>query len=137
MRWYLREVTADFTEIRASGAWLSLSNMIKRIVEAQNLELVFNPKEKFSTKQQSFRATTLITPPVFNKEFFVNALEFDGLDIKLSACHILLSVLKKAEEFLRILKTSPKAAMYSETEKSSISSAFTGNLIQVFYLFKL
>ena len=127
MRWYLRTVTEDFTEIRSSGAWLSLSNMIQRIVESQNLELVFNPKEKFSAKQQSFRATTLITPPVFNRDFFVNALAFDAMDIQLSACHLLLAVLKKSQEFLAILSGHARAEMYSETEKKSISSLFTGN----------
>lgn len=134
MRWYLREVTADFTEIRSSKAWLSLSDMIKRILESQNLELVFNPKEKFSTKQQTHRATTLVTPPVFNRDFFVNALAFDGLDIQLSACHLLLAVTKKAEEFLHILMHHPKAEMYSETEKTTISSLFVGILILLPYV---
>lgn len=137
MRWYLREVTEDFSEIRSSGAWLSLSDMIKRILENQNLELVFNPREKFSAKQQAHRAATLITPPVFNRDFFVNALAFDGMDIQLSACHLLLSVLKKAEEFQHILINHPKAEIYSETEKTTISSLFSGNLISTSFVVRL
>ena len=126
MRWYLREVTEDFADLRLTDAWLALSNLIEQVLEAQNLELILNPKEKFSVKQQVQRASTLIIPPVFNQAFFINALNFDGLKVKLTACRILQIVLRKTETFLNMLQLSPKADMYSKAEKDSISSSFKG-----------
>lgn len=129
---YLNYVYEELDHIRISPAWVSLCSVVLRVIEVQNLLVIFNPKEKHTVGQQALRAATLLGPCALPKNFFSRALMDESPAIKLTVGRILQTVLKKVEEFQRILFHDPKAKMYSESEKNSIFKQLLGKLSIIF-----
>lgn len=121
----------DFHEVRTSKAWFELCRLIQGILEAQKLQVVLNPKEKYSIKQQTLRAAALIMPFVLGDNFFGHALANEDVGVQLASAKLLQTVLRKVVEFGQMLDTSPKAAMYASEEKKSIYSSFKGVFLQL------
>ena len=125
LRSYFRAISVDLLEIRMSPAWLELCSLVHRILEAQNLSVIFNPREKHGIRQQVNRASALMTPLVLRKSFFIDGLANDNVNIRLAVGQILLTMLKKVTEFKQMLTTNAKAtSIYTETERTTIIDKF-------------
>ena len=121
---YFRSLAADLEQIRMSVPWLNLCGVVQKTIKAQNLTMVFNPKEKHSVAQQAIRAATLIGPLSLPRNFFTKSLLMDHSGIRVNAGRLLQTIFDKINEFHTILMKHPKASVYSETEKNEIFAAF-------------
>ena len=123
---YFGYISFHLEKPRMSVVWLNLCSLIKQIIEAQNLAIIFNPKEKHSITQQAVRAATLLGPCSLPRNFFFKGLVKENSGIRLTVGRILQTVFNKMNEFQNILSQNPKANVYSESEKQEIFSALKG-----------
>lgn len=126
VRPYTSEIAKDLSHPRMSRAYLDLCSMAEEIVASQNVTIVFNPKEKYTVKQQAKRAAALIAPYALGQEIFVAALSDENAGVKVAVGEILLTILDKAIEFQDILNHHQKAKMYNDQERKAIFSNFKG-----------
>jgi len=132
---YFKNISTDLEEVRSSPAWLELCSIVGRILEGQNIGLIFNPKEKHSLKQQSMRAASLICPKSLRKQWFTDCLASENMSIRLAVARIIQTILKKVIEFQEMLFNSPKSKSYNPLEKKSIYAQFKG--LNLFYQFSI
>ena len=124
MRWYLPPLSEYLGDVRPTKPWFQLCRLVQRIIDSQNLEIIFNPREKFTCKQQAIRGASLIAPLMWSQSFFATAMSSESMQVKLAAGTLLQTVLKKMLQYRHILMNNRRAEVYTTNEKMDMFSTF-------------
>lgn len=120
LRWYLPLLSEHLGDARATQPWFVLCSLVRQTIDVQNLEIIFNPREKFTVKQQTIRAASLIAPLLWGSSFFPDAMSHQDLKVRLAAGSLLQTVVKKMTELGNILTNNRRTDVYTDKEKSAI-----------------